>query len=105
MTDAPTSIDTILKVVEIVSILGGGGIVFFKMGRVTSRVETLLAQSAIEITALKLSVQSMGEVITKVAVQSERLDNQAKRIENTERHIDELRRGEGLITTFKAAKP
>jgi cell division protein FtsB len=97
MSDTASSLDTGLKVVEIASILGSMAVVFYKMGGVTSRVETLLAQSANEISSLKSSIQAMSEVVTKVAVQSTRLDNQADRIAATERHIEDLRHGDGFI--------
>ena len=76
----------------------------FRMGRVTERVETLIAQQGTEITALKSSILAMGEVVTRVAVQNNRLDNQGDRMTTIERHIDELRRGEGLIAKFPAGE-
>ena len=80
MPDILFSIDNILKLSEIMSILAGGGLVAFKLGRTTTRVEaTLEMQNAIlrtqssEITELKLETKKLGDVLTQIAVQSVRI--------------------------------
>lgn len=91
------TLDQLLKVGEIVSILGGGAYVAFKLGRTTSRFEAalgnqnlLLENQALEISELKTETKKLGDVLTKIAVQENRLD----RIEGD---ISDLRRGKGYV--------
>lgn len=79
-----------LKIVEIVSILGGGGMVAYKLGRATSRFEESLKLQAEEIQELKEETKKMGAVLSVVAVQ----DNRLNRIEEDMR---ELRHGKGWV--------
>jgi hypothetical protein len=80
MPDTIYSLDSLLKISEIISILAGGGLVAFKLGRTTTRVEaTLEMQNSIlrkqsdEITELKLETKKLGDVLTQIAVQSVRI--------------------------------
>ena len=87
------SIDTVLKIVEIGSVLGGGAVVAFRLGRTTARVEeTLLAQNMIlegqtdQVTELKNETKKVNDVLTKIAVQENRLDR-------IEEDIQDIRHG------------
>lgn len=93
----PASIDNFLKVAEILSILGGGGLVAFRLGRTTSRVEgvlqtqnMILTQQSAEITDLKNETRKLGDILTQLAVTAQRLDAMDKT-------IWELRHGEGYV--------
>ena len=97
MSDAGVSLDTGLKILEIGSILGGGLLVMFKMGQMTAKFEVLIRGQGAEITELKANVIAMREVITNVAVQKSRLDNQADRMGQIERRLEEMRHGQGYI--------
>lgn len=55
----PPEIDTALKLVEIASILGGGGALFYRTGRMTMKFEQIGAQQAEEISELKLAVKEL----------------------------------------------
>jgi hypothetical protein len=88
MTDGLT-LDAILKIGEIISIVGGGGIIVFKVGRVTTRVEEAIKSQADDIADLKADIKVVSKLLTEVAVQKTRLDSMDKR-------IDELRHGEGF---------
>lgn len=97
-------VDPFLKGLEIITVGAGAGAVFYKLGQTTQKFEMIGAQQAKEITQLQASVEKvaigqnrMEELITKVALQGQRLDNQAERINMLDKRIDELRRGEGLI--------
>lgn len=90
-------LDTILHIAEIVSLIGGGGVTLFKLGGIAQNVETAIAAQVKEITELKVTVSAIGRLMTDVALQNQRLDTHDKRIDNLDRHFDELRHGEGLI--------
>lgn len=88
----PLGLDAILKITEILSILAGGGLVAFKLGRTTTRVEaslsmqnSILAVQSKEITELKLETRKLGDVLTAIAVQG-------TRIERLERDLAEVKR-------------
>lgn len=90
-------IDTILKLAEIVSIIGGGGMVAFRLGRTTSRVEAslniqnkILESQSEEITSLKLETRKIGDVLTAIAVQG-------TRIQRVEDDLRELKHGRGFV--------
>ena len=103
--ESQISLSTMLQVLEIVSMLGGGGVVAFKLGRTTSRVEdTLNRQNEIltgqstQITELKDETKKVNDVLTKIAVQENRLD----RIEGD---IQDIRHGRGFVGKNSTGKP
>jgi hypothetical protein len=84
------NLDTVLRVAEIFSIIGGGGLVAFRLGRSTAQMhEATLRQSA-EIEDLKVEIKQLGAILTKLAVQEERLNTLT-------RWYDELRHGSGFV--------
>jgi hypothetical protein len=94
MTDQ-VSIDTAFKLIEIVSILGGGGLVAFRLGKNSQVVRESMRQQATEIAALKDEIRELSRLVTEVAVQSARIDMLEKRYE-------ELRHGEGFVFPLAA---
>jgi hypothetical protein len=90
MTDPSLNLDTILKLIEIVSVIGGGGVVAFRLGRVTTQFEAGMSQQAKEIAELKGDVKAVNKLITDMALQSQRMDALDKR-------LDELAHGRGFI--------
>jgi hypothetical protein len=84
------SIDSALKLIEIVSILGGGGMVAFRLGKNSQVVREAMRQQAAEIAALKDEIKELSKLVTEVAVQSKRLDI-------LEQRYEELRHGEGFV--------
>jgi hypothetical protein len=89
------SIDTAFKLIEIASILGGGGLVAFRLGRNSQVVREAMRQQAAEIAMLKDEIKELSKLVTEVAVQSKRLDI-------LERRYDELRHGEGFVFPLSA---
>lgn len=89
------SLDTIFKLIEIVSILGGGGLVAFRLGRNSQVVREAMRQQATEIAALKDEIKELSKLVTEVAVQSKRLDM-------LEQRYEELRHGEGFVFPLAA---
>lgn len=98
MSENIASLDSILKLCEIGSILIGGGMVFYKLGRTTSAMEAAMALQAKEISELKEDVKVVGHLLTAVAVQDQRLDTMDKRWEVLDRRYEDLRHGRGFVT-------
>jgi hypothetical protein len=89
MSDS-VSIDTAFKLIEIVSMLGGGGLVAFRLGKNSQVVREAMRQQAAEIAMLKDEIKELSKLVTEVAVQSKRLDI-------LEQRYEELRHGEGFV--------
>lgn len=96
MTDS-VSLDTAVRIIEIVSFVGAGLGIIFKMGKMTERFELIGKQQAKEITELKTEVKALSNVMTLVAVQKERLDSQAERLNLLDQRYEDLRHGEGFV--------
>jgi len=97
MADASIPLETALKIAELLAIVGGGGLVLMRMTRMAARFEFIGEQQSKEISELKLQVVKIGDLMTNVAVQNERLDAQAKRINLLDQRYEELRHGEGFV--------
>lgn len=50
-----------------------------------------------DILDIKTDLKVLNKLVTDIALQNQRLDNQGERLNNIDRHIDEMRRGEGFI--------
>lgn len=108
MTDI--SLDTALKVGEIVAIVGSAATALIMFSRVFTRVEVKLENQTKDIVDLKLDVKKLSEVITTVATQGVRMDALSERMTSTDRRYDtlfklyeEIRRGTGWITKKRDA--
>lgn len=106
----PGALDSALKVAEIIGIVGGlvGGLVgvgagLYRIGRMSERVEAAIERQAENIAALQSDVRTLNEVVTKVALQGQRLDATDARTERLEKLVDDLRRGEGHILPLERA--
>ena len=108
MADVGLTLDTTLRLAELVTLVGGGVVIVFRMGRMTERFELIGQRQADEISELKRAVGRFGDVLTDLAVQKNRLDGQAERINLLDRRYEELRHGEGFVypleTHLTAAK-
>lgn len=89
MTDV-LNLDAALKILEIVSIVCGGSVVVFKLGRVSNRVEEAIKGQAADISELKEDMKVISKLLIEMAVQKSRIDSIEKR-------VDELRHGEGFV--------
>lgn len=97
IADASFNLDTTLRLAELVTLIGGGAIIVFRMGRMTERFELIGQRQADEISELKRAVGRFGDVLTDLAVQKNRLDSQAERINLLDKRYEELRHGEGFV--------
>lgn len=97
MTDQSLSLDTILKVAEIVAILGGGWAIAYRGGKIITRVEEslktqnqILEQQSAEIVDLKEETKKIAGCLTSIAVQ----DNRINRLEED---VREMKHGKGFV--------
>lgn len=102
-------IDLAIKILTLIAIVGSAAVVLIKVTYAVSRFELIGTQQADEIGSLKAEVAKIADLMVKVALQNQRLDQQADRVSQVEkrsderltsleRRWDEVRRGEGLIT-------
>jgi hypothetical protein len=108
-TDASNSLEVILRIGEILSILGGGVLVAFKLGRSTQSMEAAIGAQALsavqqkdEISQLKIEVRKLSDIMTHIAVQNTRMDTMAERVTMLDQRFEELRHGEGFIYPLSA---
>ena len=83
-----------LQFVQLIAIVAGGGMVSFRIGRATSRMETMVEQQAKEITGLKDEIKKLGEILTQLALADQRMNMM-------QQQIDELRHGEGMVLPLR----
>ena len=50
-----------------------------------------------QVLGIQLELKSLANVVTKIAVQDERLNNQGQRLNDLDQKIESLRRGDGFI--------
>lgn len=108
MSDMVDLLDVAFKVAEIGSIFVGGLLLVRKLGHDSAklegkldaqsgRVEETLRQQNVVVGELKEDIKALNKVITEVAVQTQRLDQMAERLNRQDRLIDELRHGDGWV--------
>jgi hypothetical protein len=102
MSDAMAALDLVLKIGNLVIMLGGGGMIVWRMSRMATRFELIGDAQAREISEIKDEITAMRVLMTAVAVQKERLDSQAERLNLLDKRYDELRHGEGYIFPLDA---
>lgn len=80
-------------------------VAIYKLGLAVGKFEKIGEQQASEITQLKEAVKGVGELITKLAVQTQRQDVFSERLNRIEKLLDDMRRGEGYILPLQGARP
>ena len=88
-------LDIALKVVTILSIVGGGSIVLIKLGKLMEAFNNL----SLSVSAVQEEIKKLNEVMMRQAVQDEKLVAIQNQQGMLMRWYDELRRGQGLITS------
>lgn len=97
MDDVQLNVQILLQVLQIVAIVGGGGVVAFRLGRVTQRVEMSLDTQNKAISGLQDDVKELNRVVTSVALQGQRIDTLGARIDLLDKRYEEIRHGEGFV--------
>lgn len=95
--DPSLSLETIFRLVEIASVLGGGALLAFRFGSTTSRLESSIDSVQEEMAALKVQQEKLVEIITNQALLNQRMVQVGDRLNKLENWYDELRRGEGFV--------
>ena len=95
----------LLRLGELLGVLGGGAIFLVKMGRSfqemkqgQDRVEQKVDSQQTEMSELKEDIKTLNKLLVDVAIQKQRLDSQDQQLRILDQRYDELRRGVGLIT-------
>lgn len=104
MADGIT-LDAMLKIGEIVAIVGSLGVGLFTIGRSTSRIETVVSNQGQDIMLMQSEIKKLAEVITVQAVQTTRIDNLAAHVNSIDQRLEDLRRGDGIITRLHKTTP
>lgn len=77
----------------IVSLVGTAIVYAFKSGRFAGVIYSMQQ----EIKEMKEVAKAMSQVVTNMAVQNNRLDTAAERLNVMDKKIEDLRRGDGYI--------
>lgn len=71
-------------------------VAIYKLGRAMATFENIGKQQAKEIGGLQESVKTMNELVTKMAVSTERQDSFQRQLDFFRKQMDDLARGEGF---------
>lgn len=71
----------------------------YRLGRAVQKFETIGETQAREIRELKDAVKLQNDLMTKLAIQNQRLDTHDQQFERIFLALDDIRRGKGLITS------
>lgn len=87
----------VLKFLEIISIVGTGIFVVFKVGRTTERFELVGQEQAKEITELKDAVKAVAAAQSASISDRAQIVNQGAQLVELRREVNLLRMGRGFI--------
>lgn len=103
-SDVQSMIDTVVRVIEGLGVICGGGFIIFKLGRVSQKFESSVARQeeiatgqAAEIGELRVEIKGLGKVMTEMALQQQRINNIGERMNTYDKRLDELAHGKGFI--------
>lgn len=99
MIDPTVSVGNLL---QILVIIGGGISVFFALRADVRVMRHDMNNLKERQEALGEAFNQLGSILSKVAVQDERLIEQGRRLERIEGTIDELRHGKGFINPMQS---
>lgn len=69
----------------------------FRKGGDIAKLNMAVENALTEISELKQEISKIGQILTQVAVQNERMDNMGQRQNLMDRRLDELRHGDGWV--------
>lgn len=78
------------NLIQVAAMLGGGLVVLVTLRSTVARLQT-------DVGSVQAEVKKMGDILVKMAVAENRLDNTDKRLTIVEEDIRDLRRGKGFI--------
>ncbi len=87
----------VLKFLEIVSVIGTGIFVVFRVGRATERFELIGQQQAREISELKETIKAIAKAQTDSISDRVQISNMGAQLAEMRKEINLLRQGRGFI--------
>ena len=78
------------SMIQVAAMIGGGLIVLATLRNTVSRLQG-------DVGSIQTEIKKMGDILTKMAVAENRLDNTDTRLTAIERDLRDLRRGNGFI--------
>lgn len=105
------SIEQVFQIVQTLAVLLGIPIIAFRLGRGTEAVKASITSQGITVAAIVEELKELkGEqkefrgILTQVALQNQRLDNQGSQLALLAKTVDDMRRGEGFILPLKPGR-
>lgn len=99
------SVETIFQIVQTIAVLFGIPLIAFRLGRGAEALKGMISEQGRTIKELKDEQKEFRSVLTRVAEQNVRLDNQGAQLSQMWRLIEDLRRGEGFILPLAPKQP
>jgi len=96
------TVQIVVNLVTLIALMGGGGILVFKIGRAVSKFEVVAEHQAIDIKEIRMDVKIIGDATLKLALQEERMTAISRRMTNLEATVKELQHGEGFVFPISA---
>lgn len=97
--------DTAIKLIELLTFLGGGSLILVRLGQYAGKFEQMTRRQSDEIKDLKNEVKEIKTVVSDLAVQSNRIDNISQRMTQLDEKVERLRQGHGFDLPFKFHPP
>jgi hypothetical protein len=91
------NVEMIYETVKVIGIVGGGAVIFTRLGRMAGKFEQIGVQQAAEIADLAMEMKTMRSVVTDIAVQKAEMGSMQNQISLLMSWYDELRHGKGII--------
>jgi len=98
-------LDTVVKLVTLLVIVGGGGMTLFRLGRMTQKFEGMASRQAEEIGELKVEMQKVENVLVAMASQSGRMDRIEDRLGLQGQRVDTLSMRFNALVDKSAIRP
>lgn len=95
--DSGLTLTQTVQIIEALAMIGGGGLILIKMGRMMGMFESIGRQQAEEITEIKDEIKEIRTVVTTVAVQKTEINNLRDELTMLRTTVDELRHGKGIV--------
>lgn len=89
------NLETVLRVLEVISIMGGGLAIVWRMSGMATRFEMIGTQQAAEIKELKLAVEAMVTRSLRVDRLEERQLQEGKRLDELTSRVNRYIEGNG----------
>jgi hypothetical protein len=95
----PSSSDLadILKVFEILAVVGSAGAVLYRIGKLTGKFEQIAEQHGVRMNKMEKALEKLTDSSAKLIENTARIDNQGTLLAEMRKEINQLREGRGFI--------